>query len=161
MDFGKLLSNACSLLAGSTLINFWTSLCWPSLPPFRKEAPGYTFLTGQVKRKLLNLWRKYRTKEYGTWDACGSSLPTCLLTHLAVSAVIKFVLNTDNEIFIRKTKYTSPMCVCIYVCVYVCICNICTLLRVNNSCLSSKGNGNIILSGIVEKILKLLFFFKS
>lgn len=29
------------------------------------------------------------------------SLPTCLLTHLAVSAVINFVLNMGNEILVR------------------------------------------------------------
>lgn len=42
-----------SFLAGSTLIFiFWTPLCWPSLPPLRKEVPNYTLLTAQVKQKI-------------------------------------------------------------------------------------------------------------
>lgn len=52
----------------------------------------------------------------------GSTLPTCLLTQLAVSAVIKFVLNMGNEILVRKAKYASLFCVCICLYVYVCIC---------------------------------------
>lgn len=50
---------------------------------------------------LQEMWNKVTY----TWGACGSPLPTSLGCD---SAVIEFGLNTDNEVLVRKTEYTSP-----------------------------------------------------
>lgn len=64
------------------------------------EAPETTekFSADQF-RGLQEMWNKVTYK----WGLCGSPFLSCLLTQLALSAVIKFGLNMDNEVLVRKT----------------------------------------------------------
>lgn len=104
-----------SFLSGSTFMffNFQASLCGPPSLLWKRR---HQVTHNSLDRKCRSYWnygkvqcrpvlwpaRMWNKVTY-EWGLCGSPFLSCLLTQLALSAVIKFGLNMDNEVLVRKT----------------------------------------------------------